>query len=136
MLTIYRWLYQLLLALAYPLAWLRPRLRARQEPEYGQRIPERFGHLPAAIPSQVIWCHAVSAGEVIAAAPLLAKLAARYGDASFLVTTTTPTGAAQVERLLIARFANVSHCYAPYDFRHVQKRFFDRVKSMFEGLKD
>ncbi|MDP6375243.1 MAG: lipid IV(A) 3-deoxy-D-manno-octulosonic acid transferase [Pseudomonadales bacterium] len=121
-------LYQILLYLAYPLVRLRLRLRARHEPEYGRRISERFGTVPPDVPAGAIWFHTVSAGETIAAAPLIAELASMF-DAShrtpFLVTTMTPTGSHQVT----VRLAGVvTHCYAPYDFRAGVRRFYDRVQ--------
>jgi 3-deoxy-D-manno-octulosonic-acid transferase len=146
-------LYQLLLSLAYPLVRLRLRWRARVEPEYGDRVEERFGRVPAGVPAGVIWFHTVSAGETIAAAPIIAELTARYPDVPFLVTTMTPTGSEQVRMRLMAGATlsdgdkeiephagadpqaaarpvarPVVHCYAPYDFPWVLGRFFDRVR--------
>ena len=102
--------------------------RARREPEYGKRIGERMGRAPARIPPGCIWFHAVSAGESIAVAPLIAELAREFpaGNAPpFLVTATTPAGSAQVSSRLGGA---VHHCYAPYDFRFAVRRFFDRVR--------
>lgn len=118
-------LYQFLLMLARPWVVLRLRWRGRREPAYRQRIPERFGHVPADIPEAAIWFHTVSAGETIAAAPLIAELGAAFADMPLLVTTMTPTGSAEVTRRLGDR---VHHCYAPYDFPGAVARFFDRVR--------
>lgn len=125
---LYRGLYRAALLLAYPLVALRLRWRSRREPEYGERIRERYGHIPAAIPEHPIWFHAVSAGEVIACTPLLAALSRQFPQHDFLVTTTTPTGAVALARHFDQQFQNVHHLYAPYDFKQVQKRFFERVK--------
>ena len=46
-----------------------------------------------------IWIHAVSMGEVQAAAPLVRQIAKRFEDRQILITTVTPTGAAQVAKL-------------------------------------
>ncbi len=73
----------------------------------------------------MIWVHAVSVGEVIAAAPLIRRLMTMLPDIRVLVTTMTPTGADQVARLLGDR---VSHGYAPYDFSWVVRRFLTRVR--------
>jgi len=118
-------IYQLLLLLAYPWMRLRLRLRARREPAYGERVAERFGHVPAGIPKGCIWFHTVSAGETIAAAPLIADLAAAHPDIPCLVTTMTPTGSDQVQARLGDR---VHHCYAPYDFRGAVERFYAAVE--------
>ena len=124
-----RALYSLLLLLARPMVHLRLRWRARQTPAYGERMAERFGHVPPNIPRGVVWLHTVSAGETIAAAPLIRALAARLGSSStqqprLLVTTMTPTGSDEVRRLF---GSTVAHCYAPYDFSDAVRRFNERV---------
>src|SRR5690606_2800628 len=86
---------------------------------------ERFGRVPAGIPPGCIWFHTVSAGETIAAAPLIDRLAAAHPGLPFLVTTMTPTGSAQVRERLGGR---VYHCYAPYDFPWAVRRFYDAVR--------
>ena len=121
----WRALYRAALLLAWPWVQVRLRLRARTEPEYGVRIAERFGRVPVEVPRGAIWFHSVSAGETIAAAPLIAALADAFPDLPFLVTTMTPTGSAQVRQRLGSR---VAHCYAPYDFPQAVRRFYDRVE--------
>lgn len=119
------WLYQTALLLTRPLVHLRLNLRARREPAYGKRCAERFGEVPADVRPKPIWFHTVSAGETIAAAPLIQGLLKEFAQTPFLVTTMTPTGSAQV----LARLADqVDHCYAPYDFKTSVQRFFDRVQ--------
>lgn len=118
-------LYRLLLLAARPLVHVRLWLRARRDPAYGIRVAERFARLPEALPRRVIWFHTVSAGETIAAAPVIAHLAAAFPQVPLLVTTMTPTGSAQVAKLLGDR---VAHCYAPYDFPDVVARFYQRIE--------
>ncbi len=124
----WRTLYAIGLCAAYPWARVRPYLRARREPEYAERTSERFGHVPAGIPADVLWFHSVSAGEAISAAPLISRLATQFPARQFLVTATTPAGSAQLCRLLADKYDNVSHCYAPLDFPHAVRRFFARVR--------
>jgi 3-deoxy-D-manno-octulosonic-acid transferase len=123
-LTSWRLLYSLLLLVARPLVRLRLAYRARRDPAYGERIQERFARLPEGLPRGGIWFHTVSAGETIAAAPIILALSDRHPDVPVLVTTMTPTGSAQVTRLLGNR---VVHCYAPYDFPTVVARFFEQT---------
>ncbi|MFP6836595.1 MAG: lipid IV(A) 3-deoxy-D-manno-octulosonic acid transferase [Pseudomonadales bacterium] len=121
----WRTLYQALLVLAYPVIRLRLLWRARREPDYGKRISERSGRVPDSIPTNPVWFHTVSAGETIAAAPLIRTLTEEFPELDFLVTTMTPTGSHQVTSLL---GDCVSHCYAPYDFRWGVRRFYDAVE--------
>lgn len=121
----WRFLYQALLLAAWPWVHVRLRWRARREPEYRERIGERFGRLPASVRAGPVWFHTVSAGETIAAAPLIGALGDRFPGTAWLVTTMTPTGSAQVRARLGDR---VDHCYAPYDFPWAVRRFFERVR--------
>jgi len=124
-LNLWRAAYRALLLAARP--WVRVRLwlRGRTEPEYRHRISERFARLPSELPESVVWFHTVSAGETIAAAPLITHLIDTFPGVPFLVTTMTPTGSAQVRRMLGDR---VAHCYAPYDFPDTVRAFFERVR--------
>lgn len=117
--------YQLALKVAEPLVRVRLRRRARREPAYGERVEERFGAVPTDIPPGVVWFHTVSAGETIAAAPLIACLRQEFESLPFLVTTMTPTGSEQVQQRLGDQ---VFHCYAPYDFNHAVEAFYQRVQ--------
>ena len=120
-----RLLYQMLLVLALPWVWLRLFVRARREPAYRHRRPERFGHVPAGLSTGSIWFHTVSAGETNAAAPVIRAVQQRFPDDAFLVTTMTPTGSARVKALL---GESVEHCYAPYDYPWAVARFLGRVR--------
>ncbi len=117
--------YQLLLWLVLPVVPLRLWWRGRREPDYRKRWKERFGHPPAPTPVHCIWFHAVSAGEAIAAAPLISALTEEFPSVPFLVTTMTPAGAKQVRSRLGGK---VAHCYAPYDFRFAVQRFLRLVQ--------
>jgi 3-deoxy-D-manno-octulosonic-acid transferase len=64
-----RKLYTLLLYLLSPLVVLRLAWRGLRAPGYWRRWPERFGSIRPAIGERVVWLHAVSVGEVQAAAP-------------------------------------------------------------------
>lgn len=61
----------------------------------------------------VIWIHAVSLGEVVAAAPLVKALRGRHPDFRYIVTTVTETGREAVEQRLEGI---AEHRYAPLDF--------------------
>jgi len=90
--------------------------------DYWKRNGERFGFYRGTVPDGAIWVHAVSVGEVQAAAALVRSLLERYPQRPLLITTTTPTGSDRVRALFGDR---VIHCYAPFDLAWPVKRFFD-----------
>ena len=120
-----RLLYSLFLYLLFPLVILRLFLRSRKNPDYRQRISERLGFVKVPNGQEIIWLHAVSVGETIAAKPLIELLLQQYPEHRLLVTTTTPTGSDQVKALFAER---VSHLYFPYDLPGVVSRFLQRVQ--------
>lgn len=119
-------LYNLLLLLASP--FILGILAAKQRCRRG--LPERFGwrlSRPGGTneTKPVIWIHAVSLGEVVAVAPLVHKLHARFPEYRLIVTTVTETGREAVEQ----RLAGVAeHRYAPLDFPWVVARVLDLWK--------
>ena len=119
-----RALYSLLLYLIFPFVIVRLFWRGRSNSAYRQRISERLGFVDIYSDNPVIWIHAVSVGETIAAQPLIEGLIKKYSDHKILVTTTTPTGSDRVKALFGDR---VAHVYFPYDLPDVVARFFSRV---------
>ncbi|MCP9451786.1 MAG: 3-deoxy-D-manno-octulosonic acid transferase [Nitrospira sp.] len=61
----------------------------------------------------VIWVHAVSLGEAVAATPLVKALRERRPEFRYIVTTVTETGREAVEQRLMGV---AEHRYAPLDF--------------------
>lgn len=121
-----RFLYSLVLYLSVPLVLLKLLLRGRGNRAYLARIPERFGCVAepkSGLP--VIWVHAVSVGEVQASGALVQRLLRSYPGCQVLLTTITPTGAAQVEKLFSGA---VEHRYLPYDLPHGINLFLRRIK--------
>ncbi|GIK35150.1 MAG: 3-deoxy-D-manno-octulosonic acid transferase [Gammaproteobacteria bacterium] len=96
--------------------------RSLSQPGYRQRIGERFGFGFARLPAPSIWIHAVSVGEVTAAAPLLRTLRQRFPATPIVVTTMTPTGSQRARDLF---GSTVTHSYVPYDAPGPVRRFFD-----------
>lgn len=120
-----RWLYSLLLLLLLPLVLLSFVWRARYDRGYLKRWGERFGGVPAAMQPGGIVLHAVSVGEVVAAAPLVEQLLTSYPALPLTVTCTTPTGSA---RLLQQFGGRVQHCYLPFDLPVSNRRFLQRLQ--------
>ncbi len=81
--------------------------RAGLEERLG-RVPQRILTLPTA---PVIWVHAVSVGEVLAIAGLVAKLREKFPRHRVLVSTTTATG----QKLARMRFGEQNVFYFPLD---------------------
>ncbi len=125
-----RFFYTAFFYFAIPFILLRLLWRARAAPEYAKRWAERFGFFSQlestglASRKKVIWLHAVSVGEFMAALPLIKQLQADP-ELQFVVTTTTPTGSARVHAALGNR---VFHVYAPYDLPDAIARFIERTR--------
>ena len=118
-----RRLYSLLIYAAIPfaLAWLS--WRGVRERAYWRSWGERFGLGPA-VAGDALWVHAVSLGEVTAAAPLVRALRAKYPHMRLVLTTATPTGRARARAL----FAEADVRFLPYDTPGAVQRFLRRVR--------
>ena len=119
--------YSAVLYALLPLVVLRLWLRSLRQPGYRHKLSERWGLLrPQSVPSgPCLWVHAVSVGEVQAAAPLVEGLLAQYPGYPVLVSTTTPTGAARARELFGGR---VGHAWLPWDLPGAVCRFLDRAR--------
>lgn len=127
--NISRHLYTLIYCLVFPGVLTRLLWRSRIKKEYRKRWNERFGYIKR-VPegTQSIWVHAVSVGETIAAIPLIKALFELYPKYNIIVTTSTPTGSAQVTQ----NFKNkVIHFYSPFDTPGVVYRFLRRTNTRF-----
>ncbi|MGD8313048.1 MAG: lipid IV(A) 3-deoxy-D-manno-octulosonic acid transferase [Gammaproteobacteria bacterium] len=120
-----RRLYTLALYLLAPFVMMRLAWRGLRAPEYWRRWPERFGAIEPPLGEQVIWLHAVSVGEVMAAEPVIRQLLDKHQEYSILLTTVTPTGSARAQALF---GHDVAHVYAPYDLPGAVARFIERVR--------
>jgi len=119
-----RRLYNLLARLAAPVAFGVVLARGFRDRGYWQGLRERFGFGSRSQSQPSIWLHAVSLGEVSAAAPIVRELLARYPQIPIVVTTATPTGRARALGLFGDR---VDVRFLPYDLPGAVRRFLDRV---------
>ena len=112
MYALYSTLLALLLLLGFPY-WI---FQMARHGKYRAGLGERLGRVPARILSgeaaPAIWVHAVSVGEVLAVAGLVALLRQRFPGRRVVVSTTTATGQA----LARARFGERNVFYFPLDF--------------------
>ena len=128
-----RLLYTLTMYLLTPVILYRLAARGLRYRRYLSRWKERFGFFPAPGFRNSSWVHAVSVGEVNAAAPLIRALMQRYPDQAMVVTTVTPTGSERVQKLFGDK---VFHVYLPYDLPASVKRFLDRIQPRFAVIME
>lgn len=121
-----RLLYSIALYCLLPFLLLWLMWRSLRAPGYRSGIGERFGFVPGLSGDRpVIWVHAVSVGEFMAARPLIDHLLSAYPVYRILVTTSTPTA-----RKLVSDYygEKVALAYAPWDLPDVSRRFLARSK--------
>ena len=117
-------LYSFLLLLALLLGSPFWAVRMLTSGRYRAGLRERLGFVPSTLAGlvgqrNVIWVHAVSVGEVLAAAELISGL--RQARASYLVAISTTTEAGQ--RLAHARFPDLPVFFLPLDFAVLIRRY-------------
>lgn len=103
----------------------------------GLALSERFGRVPEAAAAlrdrRPVWVHAVSVGEVTAAAPLLRAIKSRYPGLGLLVTTVTATGRQTVAERVPQADATA---YFPLDVPWAINRALERVRpSLFLSVE-
>tara|TARA_R110000737_G_scaffold123766_1_gene155863 strand:+ start:15565 stop:16851 length:1287 start_codon:yes stop_codon:yes gene_type:complete len=118
-------LYRLVFFLLTPLLLVTLLLRSISQQAYRQRLSERLGILSKNFQPHGIVVHAASVGEVIALKPFIAQLLSNYNHLPITVTTFTPTGSAQVQKLFGDK---VQHCYLPLDNIFFTRLFLKRLK--------
>ncbi|HEY0307216.1 MAG TPA: 3-deoxy-D-manno-octulosonic acid transferase [Acidobacteriaceae bacterium] len=92
--------------------------------KYREGLSQRLGRVPSALRSaargrRTIWLHAVSVGEIIAAARLIAELEEELPHHLICISTTTRTG----QRLAQQRFGHERVFYLPLDFAWIVRRY-------------
>lgn len=120
-----RHLYSLLLYLLTPALLIYFLVRGLSDRRWWSRWPERFGDFDATGRMRGIVIHAVSVGEVNAAAPLIRALRRRWPDLPLTVTCFTPTGSERIRALF---GDSMHHVYAPIDLPGAVRRFFLTLK--------
>jgi 3-deoxy-D-manno-octulosonic-acid transferase len=120
----YRFFYGAAAYLLIPVVAVVMLWRGWRERGYWKNFAQRFGFGRAlALPS--IWVHAVSVGEVQAAAALVLNLGARYPAIPLVLTTATPAGAQRARALFSDR---IDVRFVPFDLPGAARRFFERVR--------
>jgi 3-deoxy-D-manno-octulosonic-acid transferase len=102
--------------------------RSGREPGFGASLLERLGRVrPAPEGARSIWIHAVSVGEVIAAATLLPRLREAFPGARLVLSVTTPTGR-RVASEKLSSLDDVFYC--PFDLAFLVRRVMARVRPL------
>lgn len=78
----------------------------------------------ALLGKRIVWLHAVSVGEVLAAEKFICRFLEKFQDVTLVLTTVTPTG-----QKMALRFAGprVCVCYFPFDLTFCVRRFFEAL---------
>lgn len=119
----FQFIYSQLIRLALPFILIRLWWQGRKAPALRKDWQHRLGRVPD-MSGPVIWVHAVSVGETIAAGPLVRRLLAKDLGATILMTAMTDTGLAQARKMFGDR---VAYAYAPYDTPGSIRRFLNHV---------
>lgn len=123
-------IYNILLWFAVPFVALYYGTKIMLTGKYRKGFGQRFGILSPEVLAGIkgsprIWVHAVSVGEVTAAAPIIASLRGQLPDACIVLSTTTETGQGMARRIVTE--ANAFICY-PLDISFVVRKAIDQVQ--------
>ncbi len=121
-----RHLYSALMYLLSPIAFAMVLWRGLRNRGYWAGLSERFGFgaPPDGVGRRTVWVHAVSLGEVTAAAPLIRALRERHPQVAVVLTTATPTGRARAKALF---GDGIAVRFLPYDTPGSMRRFVTRI---------
>lgn len=117
--------YRLLLILLLPIILLAAIFRSFSQPAYRHRLQERLGVVPSKFVSHGIVIHGASVGEVLALKPFINQCLAEFSNTPITITTFTPTGSEQVQKVFGDR---VQHCYLPLDIWPCTQLFLNKLK--------
>ncbi len=122
--------YNLLLIIASPiiLIYLLQRyLSGKSRQGWSERwgvLPEKLTLKPGS--GRRIWIHAVSAGETVAAVPIIKELREALPDCEILLSVITPAGHEIAAQQQSSLFDGIF--FAPFDFPHVVKKIVKTVR--------
>jgi 3-deoxy-D-manno-octulosonic-acid transferase len=116
---LYTLLYYAILVFILPFQYLKRPKKLKK-----RWLREKFGFIKGGL-GGIIWIHAVSVGEVMAAIPLLKKLREKYPSKSLMLSTITDTGQ-KVARERVPEGTMVF--YLPFDIPIILKKVFERMR--------
>ena len=127
-----RWiLYNVLFAVAYSAMMPKFLLRMKKRGGYRAHFAERFGRYEPDVARRLaekprIWVHAVSVGEANLAGTIVRELRRRDPSAAFVLSTTSSTGRAVIDRLAGPDDVAI---YLPLDFPRCVRRAVSAVNA-------
>lgn len=125
------YIYTLFSILLSPIILLHLSRKKEGKLRVGRRWKEYLGFTPkTTFNEKPIWIHAVSVGEVIACTPIIISLRKTLPKIPIVVTTTTLTGAVQVESMINKKLNSdklIQHRYMPLDIPLALKLFIKRI---------
>lgn len=131
----FRKIYTLFCFFILPFVFIRLWVKGQSIAGYRHRWAERVGSYSTIFEknhprSPLLWVHAVSVGEVLAAIPLIKKLENSFPQHTILITTMTPTGSERVTQAFASQISNkkICHVYLPYDLPCFMNRFLTYFK--------
>ena len=118
-------IYNQLMRVLLPLMLIRLKRKSRKLPEYGIRWGARLGNKNIDVAPEGILFHVASLGEAISATPVIEAILAKYPNLPVTITSTTPTGSAQIKQTFSDK---VVHCYLPFDLPIIQRKFINQIQ--------
>jgi 3-deoxy-D-manno-octulosonic-acid transferase len=123
-------IYNILLWMAAPFVLLYYGILMMLTGKSRKGLRQQFGFIPKIILTGMkgrprIWVHAVSVGEVTAAAPIIVALREKLPGACIVLSTTTDTGQEMARRIVTAASAFI---YYPLDISFAVRRAVDQVR--------
>ncbi len=129
--------YTLLLYLLFPIIWTYFVWRGFKDRRYLQNIKQRLGLFKSKIAVDGLHFHCASMGEMLAAIPLISQITKKHPELSITITSTTPTGKAEADKLIQKlHLSNIQHCYLPIDWPGACRRFIKNVQPKFSILME
>jgi len=122
---LYNILFPVFFLFSAPYYFWKMRRRGNWRKDFGQRFGSHDPSLKKELADkQVLWLHAVSVGEANICVSLVQSLQKELKDWSFVVSTTTTTGMAELQTKLPE---NIHKIYYPVDFAPFVRRTLDTV---------
>ena len=119
----YNWLLRFLFPLLF-LHYLRGRLAYKK---YSRPVRERFGHFRISLNPEAkmrILIHAVSAGESVAAQPIVKEIRRQFPEAELIFSNVTETGHERAKQIIDADH----FVFFPLDYRSAVRRFLNVLR--------